>query len=490
MRLILIGLGSNIGEREIILHRAADMLRTDPHIAAGQFILSSLYQTPALLPEGAPADWDMPFLNAVCAFESAAPAIALLQRCQHIEREMGRIKRGHWGPRELDLDLLACGEERMATPALTLPHPAMTRRDFVLRPLAEILPGWRYPGDGAAHGKTAAELLESMTENAAPARRNNAPPASGELSAANFGILNSGEHKVHVITGPTCCGKSAYALRYAAKHDGIIINADAMQVYADLAILTARPTAEEMRHAPHRLYGFADALKPFCVAEWITLATDAIRACWQENKLPILVGGTGMYLRALMQGIADIPDIPADIRDEMAEKLRQLGNNAFHRWLATIDPVMAGRLHPSNTQRLLRAAEVMQATGRSLAAWQDAPSSPPLPDAHFSVQAVAMERATLYARINTRFEAMLEAGGIEEAARLKERADTISDTSRLPALRAHGVPELFSYLDGTMPLPGAIAQAQQNTRNYAKRQGTWIRHQFPQAERVEAISAF
>jgi tRNA dimethylallyltransferase len=286
---------------------------------------------------------------------------------------------------------------------------------------------------------------------------------------------------VTIITGPTCSGKSAHALGLAKKLNGVIINADAMQLYRDLPVLTAQPTLAEQEQAPHRLYSVLDGQNLCTVARWVGMATDVIREAWSAGQHPLLVGGTGMYLKALIEGLAEVPPVAEAIRQEMRARMVSEGNAAFYAWFAERDPDMAGRLKPGDTQRLLRAAEVYAGTGRSLAAWQAEPVMPTLPEAVFHLTAITRERAALYQRIDKRFLAMLENGALEEVDRL--RARHLPDD--LPVMRSHGVPELMATLEGRLPMEEAIAKGQRNTRRYAKRQWTWIRNQFPQAEWVE-----
>ncbi len=279
------------------------------------------------------------------------------------------------------------------------------------------------------------------------------------------------------LSGPTGTGKSDLAIALAGVCNGIIINADSMQIYRDLCIITARPSPADMHTVPHALYGVLDGAEACNAARWIDLAVPVIRQAWEQGKLPILVGGTGMYLHALMHGIADIPEVPDAIRAEVREKMEMLGPEAFYKKFREDDPEMAAKLKPGDAQRMLRAAEVMYATGISLAEWQRQPSVSPLPEAHWHNFAATLPREVLYPHINARFERMLEAAAWEEVEALLAR-DLPRD---LPIMRAHGVPELIAVLEGRMARADAIAKAQQNTRNYAKRQMTWIRHQLPDA---------
>jgi tRNA dimethylallyltransferase len=285
---------------------------------------------------------------------------------------------------------------------------------------------------------------------------------------------------VTVITGPTCSGKSAYALGIAQKKQGVIINADAMQLYRDLPVLTAQPTAEEQANVPHRLYSVLDGADMATAARWAEMAAAEIQQAWASGLAPLLVGGTGMYVKLLMEGIAAVPPVPEALRTALRARMAEEGNAAFYGWFQTRDPVMAARLKPGDTQRLLRAAEVIEATGRSLADWQAQPATPLLPEAEFRLIAILRERPALYARIDARFLVMLEQGALEEVRRLHAR----HLSPDLPVMRSHGVPELIAHMEGRLSLDDAIAKGQQNTRHYAKRQMTWLRHQFPQAEVV------
>jgi tRNA dimethylallyltransferase len=276
---------------------------------------------------------------------------------------------------------------------------------------------------------------------------------------------------VIIIAGPTASGKSALALALAEHYGGTVINVDALQCYRDLRILTARPSAVEEARAPHRLYGFLDAAERGSVALWRDSALAEIAASLAEDRLPILVGGTGLYLRALREGLADVPDIPPAIREEAVALYVRLGGAAFREELTRLDPVSAVRFPPGDKTRLTRAYEVARATGTPIGEWQ-ARSAEPAPY-RFATILLAPPRAALYAGCDARFAAMIAAGGLDEAAALLAR-DLSPD---LPAMKAVGLPELFRHLRGDITLPEAIAAAQQSTRRYAKRQMTWFRHQ-------------
>lgn len=298
--------------------------------------------------------------------------------------------------------------------------------------------------------------------------------------------------KAVLIAGPTASGKSAAALILAAGLRGTVINADSMQVYRELAILTARPAETDMKLAPHRLYGNVSAREAYSVGRWLPDVAGAIEEAQGEGRVPILVGGTGLYFKALLEGLTQVPDIPVEIRAFWREQSPVLGAKGLHEALAARDPGMARRLRPSDPQRIVRALEVIDATGVSLSEWQGANASPVLgPEAVLKL-VIAPEREPLYARIDARFDRMLELGVLEEARALL----ALGLGAGLPAMRAHGVRELGAHLAGTSSLDAATAKAKTESRRYAKRQMTWLRRYmadwewFPDAEAaVDAASA-
>jgi tRNA dimethylallyltransferase len=296
------------------------------------------------------------------------------------------------------------------------------------------------------------------------------------IVVCNLTIPPASEHDVLIITGATASGKSALALDYAQKHNGVIINADSMQLYCDAPILTAQPSATEQSDVPHCLYGFLKTQNVCGVARWVELVCVEIRAAWQRQRVPIVVGGTGMYVRALLYGLSPIPETEDSIR----QMVRALSTDALHIALCTEDAVMASRLHPTDTQRMARALEVIRSTGISLSAWQDIPPSPPLPEANFKRYVTEMPRPHLYQRINARVGQMMDAGAMEEVKHLHG----IGYDRTLPLMRAVGVAELLQVLDGSLELDDAITAVQTNTRHYAKRQLTWMRQQFPDWTRI------
>lgn len=269
--------------------------------------------------------------------------------------------------------------------------------------------------------------------------------------------------------GPTGTGKSGLALEIARARPAVIINADAMQMVDALRIITARPTEAEERQAEHALYGVLDAREPTSVALWLELVRPVIDRAWAQGKLPLLVGGTGMYIKALMEGLSRMPTIADAIREEV----RELTTEQAYAALEEEDPQMASRLKRGDTQRILRALEVMRGTGTSLAEWQEQTGEPTFPKATYHMFHTELPREEVYARIDRRFELMIEQGALEEVKALMELHLPLS----IPIMRAHGVPELMAHLKGEMELKKAISKGQQNTRNYAKRQLTWLRQQ-------------
>ncbi len=296
------------------------------------------------------------------------------------------------------------------------------------------------------------------------------------------------QQRALLIAGPTASGKSALALRLAealAPMGGAaIVNADSMQVYRDLPILTARPSAVEMARAPHHLYGFRAADEPCSAGVWAALAAKTIAEICARGQLPILVGGTGLYFRALTQGIAPIPDIDPDIRATARHEMAQIGPEAFHARLAEVDGEMAARLRPSDPQRLLRAWEVLQSTGISLAEWQERPA-PPLFSGQVLHVALLPERDALYAKCDERLEAMLHAGVLREVAAFSEMAYDKKLDPGLPLFKAVGLVPLQALLLGALQADEALQQAKTATRNYAKRQLTWIRNQMIAWEKTD-----
>jgi tRNA dimethylallyltransferase len=289
--------------------------------------------------------------------------------------------------------------------------------------------------------------------------------------------------KALLIAGPTASGKTALAISLAKSYDGIVINADSMQVYQDLFILSARPPLEEQSGVPHLLFGHVDGAVNYSVGKWLTDARAALDSVRTAGKLPIFVGGTGMYFKALTQGLSDIPAVPEAVRQTIRMEAEGLSPAALHQNLATVDPLMAAKLRPTDPQRILRALEVFTATGRSLAYWQGQRSAPLIDDS-YKAWFIAPERPDLMRRIDLRFESMMDAGAMQEVETLAARG---LDPA-LPVMRAHGVPGLIDYMKGKVSREAAIMRGQMDTRHYAKRQFTFARHQLPEFQWVPSAT--
>ncbi|TNB46640.1 tRNA (adenosine(37)-N6)-dimethylallyltransferase MiaA [Martelella lutilitoris] len=288
-------------------------------------------------------------------------------------------------------------------------------------------------------------------------------------------MANSLDKKLRavLITGPTAGGKSAYALRRARETGGAVINADSMQVYDALRVLTARPSEEDMEGIEHDLYGHVAAGADYSTGAWLREAGALVERLEGEGRVPIFVGGTGLYFKALTEGLAEMPDVPSDIRAHWRRALTEEGPEALHRILADRDPVMAARLEPADGQRIVRALEVKEASGRSIADYQ-AETPPPLicPEAAEKV-VILPERPVLHDRINRRFSAMLDEGAVEEVRSLL----ALDLAPEMPVMRAIGVREIAAMLNGEMDRETVIERASAATRQYAKRQMTWFRNQ-------------
>ena len=281
--------------------------------------------------------------------------------------------------------------------------------------------------------------------------------------------------------GPTASGKSALALELAKRLGGEVVNADSMQVYRDFRVLTARPSVEEEARAPHHLYGHVDAAELYSVGRWLTDALAAIEAIRARGRIPILVGGTGLYFKALTEGLADMPPVDPAIRARLRQRLEMEGASALHAVLARVDAEAAARLKPNDAPRILRALEVSEMTGAGIAVLHAA-TKPALARADWAGLALTPDRAALYAAIDTRFEAMLAAGAQSEVRAFAARA---LDPA-MPAMKAHGAPALMAHERGELTRAQAAEIAKRDTRRYAKRQFTWIANQMPDWPRVAA----
>ncbi len=277
-----------------------------------------------------------------------------------------------------------------------------------------------------------------------------------------------------LIAGPTASGKSALAIQLGREHGGVIINADSMQVYQDLNILTARPNGSDLDAVRHELYGTVSASTRYSVGAWISDVSRVLQAIREVRKLPIVVGGTGLYFKALTEGLAAIPDIPSDVQTAWRERQKVEGPESLHAILSERDSAMAAQLQPGDGQRIVRALVVLETTGRSLLEWQREPSEPALLAlGRCDARILMPERGRLYARIDRRLEAMIAAGALKEVEKLMAQD---LDPS-LPAMKALGVPHFIAMLKGEVSREVAIDRAKAQTRQYAKRQMTWFRHQ-------------
>jgi tRNA dimethylallyltransferase len=293
------------------------------------------------------------------------------------------------------------------------------------------------------------------------------------MTSKSEGSETTAKRRALLIAGPTASGKSAVALELARLFDATIVNADSMQVYRDLRILTARPNEAEEKLARHALFGVVDGAVNHSVGLWLSDARIAAERAFSESRPAIFVGGTGLYFRALTQGLSDIPAVPPSIRERTRAEAEGLPTPELHARLAAKDPQTAARLRPSDRQRVLRALEVFAATGLSLVALQGARGAPFLGEGEWTGLFLAPDRAALNQTIDARFDAMIAAGALDEAATLAVRR---LDPA-LPVMRAHGVPHLIHHLAGRLTLEEAADRGKLDTRQYAKRQFTWARHQ-------------
>jgi tRNA dimethylallyltransferase len=278
-----------------------------------------------------------------------------------------------------------------------------------------------------------------------------------------------------LIAGPTASGKSAVALALGEEHGGTIINADSMQVYRDLRVITARPTPAEEARVPHLLYGHVDAAENYSVGHWCVDVSAAFAEVNRSRRLPIIVGGTGLYFKALTLGLSAVPPIPPEIRTKLRARLDAEGIAPLYAELRNCDSAGAQRLMPNDRARVTRALEVILATGRSLTDWHRDGMKPALePDRAVKIF-LDVDRAELYRRIDARFETMLAAGALDEVRAIDRRGLSPA----LPAMKAHGVPWLIRHVRGEIDLAAAAAEAKRDTRRYSKRQATWFRHQLP-----------
>ncbi len=287
--------------------------------------------------------------------------------------------------------------------------------------------------------------------------------------------------RVVVVAGPTATGKSSLAVKIAREFSGVVINADSQQRYKDLPTLSARPTPQDMNGVPHKLFGDLGPEEIGSAAEWAQKAAAEINIAQAAEKLPVVVGGTGLYLRALMDGLNDIPPVPEDVRKDAEKLLAHIGNADLHERLKNSDPKTARDVKPSDTHRLLRAWTVFEATGKPLSEWRDVRPTPPLFAKYLSIL-ILPAREDLYASCNSRFDGMIHGGAVEE---LKNFFAT-GGSPHASVMKMLGARELSQFLTGELTLDAAITAAKTSTRHYAKRQVTWFRHQFEADAQLDA----
>lgn len=282
---------------------------------------------------------------------------------------------------------------------------------------------------------------------------------------------------IYVIGGPTASGKSARAIELARELNGEIINCDSLQIYDGLHMLTAQPPPEDMVIVPHKLYAHLHPNDPCSAGNWSEMVQPVIMDILSRGKTPIIVGGSGLYIKALTDGLSPMPDVPQEVRDQAIALHKKLGNPAFHEELKKRDSIMAERFHPFHTARLVRAWEVLEATGMSLAQWQKKDRLAPPDNWHFEFEIIIPERPIQHERCNARFLWMIENGVIDEVEAFAKRIDNGEIRPNVPLVKALGYPQLLAYVKGNLSKEDAITQAQARTRQYAKQQVTWFRNQ-------------
>jgi tRNA dimethylallyltransferase len=277
---------------------------------------------------------------------------------------------------------------------------------------------------------------------------------------------------VWIVAGPTASGKSALAVALAKKYDGVVINADSMQIYAEIPVIAAQPSVVEQEDVPHMLYGYRSVTDHYSAADWAVAAVAAIEEVLAMGKQPILVGGSGLYLQTLTDGLSPMPEVSAAVRKHVCDLYDMLGPKGFHEALVKIDPVIAARLHPTDRQRCIRAREIYEVSKKPLSEWQAQPKEKVAPHLEFKTILLLPEREWLHERINRRFVGMVENGALNEARLVN--ALNVPDTT---GMRAVGLQALRDTVEGRLTLEEAIEQGQTQTRQYAKRQYTWFRGQ-------------
>ena len=293
---------------------------------------------------------------------------------------------------------------------------------------------------------------------------------------------------VHIIAGPTASGKSALAIKRAIELNGAIINVDSRQIYDALPILSAQPSEDDKKLAPHHLYGTAHPNETVSAGSWREMAVPLIERLLEEGIVPIVTGGNGLYIKTLMEGISPIPEVPPDIRLRAIERQKELGNPAFHEELEKRDPATAAQYHPMHTARLIHAWEILEATGRPLAEWQAMPKAAPPADWVFDITLVMPEREKLYAQCDARFVQMLETGVMEELEVFDKKVESGEISHESVMIKTIGASALRALREGRISKDAAMALAQTETRQYAKRQTTWFKNQVKPQKNVAQIA--
>ena len=283
------------------------------------------------------------------------------------------------------------------------------------------------------------------------------------------------QNQVLIIAGPTASGKSALAVAAARALDGVILNCDSMQIYKDIPIIAATPSAEEKAAAEHRLFEMYDVTKRGNVVEWLELCVAEIKKLWAENRLPVVVGGTGMYIDALINGVTPIPEVNPEVRRNLQQRLQSEGLLKLYIELQQKDIEIAKKLSPNDKTRIVRALEIVATTGKKVSEWYQMPMLKKLPEANFTVVKIVPEIAVIEERCRSRLDKMVQEGALKEITELLKRG--VDET--LPAMKALGVPELSLAVKGEMLLSEALELAKLHTRQYAKRQRTWLKNKLP-----------
>ena len=282
---------------------------------------------------------------------------------------------------------------------------------------------------------------------------------------------------IHIVAGPTASGKSAFALSLAKKLNGVVINCDSMQIYDDLPVLTAQPSENDKREAPHVLYGILQPAEPCSAGIWQALASREIGTAIANGQTPIICGGNGMYIKVLLEGLSPIPETPPEIRERANARQEQIGTATLHDELKKRDPESAARFHPEHTARIVRAWEVFEATGKKLSDWQKESKNAPPENWSFEIHKIMPEREELYRRCDMRFNQMLDNGALEEVEDFSARLDSGEIPANPLLAKALGFAHLRAFLAGKISREQAINLSQTETRQYAKRQVTWFKNQ-------------